>query len=731
MNRVVALVDMDCFYVQVEQKLQPQYKGKPCAVAQYKKWKGGGLIAVGYEARAFGVTRQMMGDDARKKCPDLHLFRVPELRGKADLTKYREAGAEVITVLSTFSQCVERASVDEAYIDLTEEVDRLLQHTDMINATDLPNTYVVGNDSDGVREKAVEDWLTSVYDGQEFSEANRRLAAGAKIAEDMRAEVYRVTGYRCSAGIGHNKMLAKLVCGFHKPNKQTVIPQDSVSGLFSTLPLTKIRHLGGKLGQSVMEQLQVENIGDLCRFTVKELQQYYGDKTGYWLYEVCRGTEREPVSARQLPKSIGCSKNFRGKEALDTRDKVRFWLAELSGEIVERLDKDKEMNKRVGRSLTVSIRYRSNPSSVSATRVCALTRYDRKKIEEDALALLQKFNTSAPHQAVWIPAIICLGLSAGKFQDESNGGAITAFLGNKNRETLPLPASQGQKESIASFFKSSVESSESDCLDNGKDSTLDTSFGDLSSQRKPSALGLLNKDTVSPPHKQINLVGIQSFFTKACSDGNNVQTSPVSQAGDQNHISKRVETNAGTGVVDKSEKKGFFAMRNCGKSESNIVPNTTCSESSNSVLMNTCTPNRQKESWSESVVEEYLKPRLPLNILESTLQTFTPKIQSTMTSLSPNSHSSNSTEISISDLAPDVKSDDDYVPCEKCQKRILVWDLPEHMDFHFAQDLQKSMAYKTPLLAKRKHQSTSPTKNKKLKTKQTNSKTIDSFFGKH
>ncbi|XP_021373087.1 DNA polymerase eta-like isoform X2 [Mizuhopecten yessoensis] len=204
MNRVVALVDMDCFYVQVEQKLQPHYKGKPCAVAQYKKWKGGGLIAVGYEARAFGVTRNMMGDDARKKCPGLHLFRVPELRGKADLTKYRDAGAEVITVLSTFSQCVERASVDEAYIDLTEEVDRIIQQAGKIKVTDLQNTYIVGNDGKG--ENGVEDWLTSVYDGQEFGEANQRLAVGAKIAEDMRAAVYRETGYRCSAGIGHNKV---------------------------------------------------------------------------------------------------------------------------------------------------------------------------------------------------------------------------------------------------------------------------------------------------------------------------------------------------------------------------------------------------------------------------------------------------------------------------------------------------------------------------------------------
>jgi DNA polymerase eta len=87
-DRVIALIDMDCFYVQVEERDQPELKGKPACVVQYKTWKGGGIISVNYEARAQGVTRQMRGDEAREKCPDIILYRVPELRGKADLTKY-------------------------------------------------------------------------------------------------------------------------------------------------------------------------------------------------------------------------------------------------------------------------------------------------------------------------------------------------------------------------------------------------------------------------------------------------------------------------------------------------------------------------------------------------------------------------------------------------------------------------------------------------------------------
>ena len=86
-DRVIVLVDMDCFYVQVEQRLQPEYRGKPCVVVQYKSWKGGSIVAVSYEAREFGVKRGLFGDDAKKLCPDCHLFRIPEKRGKADLER--------------------------------------------------------------------------------------------------------------------------------------------------------------------------------------------------------------------------------------------------------------------------------------------------------------------------------------------------------------------------------------------------------------------------------------------------------------------------------------------------------------------------------------------------------------------------------------------------------------------------------------------------------------------
>ncbi|EPS72276.1 hypothetical protein M569_02490, partial [Genlisea aurea] len=124
-SRVIAHVDMDCFYVQVEQRKQPSLRGLPTAVVQYNSWKGGALIAVGYEARKYGVKRSMRGDEAKKACPNIQLVQVPVARGKADLSVYRDAGAEVVSIISNKGRC-ERASIDEVYLDLTEAAEKML-----------------------------------------------------------------------------------------------------------------------------------------------------------------------------------------------------------------------------------------------------------------------------------------------------------------------------------------------------------------------------------------------------------------------------------------------------------------------------------------------------------------------------------------------------------------------------------------------------------------------------
>lgn len=110
--------------------------------------------------------------------------------------------------------------------------------------------------------------------------SNLRLLVGAAVANEIRAAIKQETGYECSAGIAHNKILAKLACGLNKPNKQTILPLNQISKLFDKLPLRKLRGLGGKFGEDVSSRCNITFIGELTKFSELELQQLYDAKYG-------------------------------------------------------------------------------------------------------------------------------------------------------------------------------------------------------------------------------------------------------------------------------------------------------------------------------------------------------------------------------------------------------------------------------------------------------------------
>ncbi|MCP9258395.1 DNA polymerase eta [Dirofilaria immitis] len=278
-RRIIALIDMDCFYVQVEQRLQPHLYNKPVAVVQHSSvnYKGGGLLAVSYEARPFGIKRGMFGEQAKALCPDLTLCYVPigEHIDKADITRYRDASAEVFKVLHEFDSriIVERASVDEAYLDLSALVQHIFETTDpsvkcfvyclkvpkkrlsnskifikrqwiagslyrRSNALDLfPTTHVA--DGADLNEEGIPDWK---YDRTESLHSFLTEACETK-------DEYKVLLASSLAGIGSSKMIAKLVCSRHKPGQQTVVFNEAISKVLKYTPINEVRNLGGKLGE--------------------------------------------------------------------------------------------------------------------------------------------------------------------------------------------------------------------------------------------------------------------------------------------------------------------------------------------------------------------------------------------------------------------------------------------------------------------------------------------------
>ncbi|XP_053731089.1 DNA polymerase eta isoform X1 [Synchiropus splendidus] len=638
-ERVVALVDMDCFYVQVEQRLNPELKNTPCVVAQYKTWKGGSIIAVSYEARAHGVTRNMWVDDAKQLCQDLRVARVRESHGKADLTHYREASVEVIEVMSRFA-VIERASIDEAYMDLTSAVQQRLKDLEAsgIDANLLKTTHIQGFphsnseldrdeeivlDKEALRSRGVQQWLSSVSGGSDSPEL--QLTVGALIVEEMRAAVAEHTGFRCSAGISHNKVLAKLACGLNKPNRQTVLPLESVAELFNSLPICKIRNLGGKLGSSITETLRIENMGELTRFSQAQLGQHFGDKTGQWLYDLCRGIEFEAVKPRQLPKSIGCSKNFPGKTSLATKEQVQYWLHQLALELEERLTKDREVNGRVAKLLTVGVRQLGDKRPSSFSRCCALVRYEAAKLAGDSFAIIKSLNTAGNQQAAWSPPLTLLHLSASKFSGAQARGGIAGFLSSD------VTSTQARLE--------------------------------------------------SPEPKAKQPGSIQSFFQKAAETQRQ-----------KTEVQHEVKEEGGSAPSTASPKKhsdisSFFSRRSA---ESGLQVNS---------LQETQLPDEDA-----AVSRDEKEPREELS---------------------------------------NTVSSEDLIQCQRCGRDVSVWEMPEHNDYHFAMDLQKSLSSSVASLSPSSLRPPGPSQLSRGKTKskgQTGpqpkrhchqgSGTLDSFFKK-
>ncbi|NWI45086.1 POLH polymerase, partial [Picathartes gymnocephalus] len=625
-ERVVALVDMDCFFMQVEQRLDPQLRGRPCAVVQYTEWQGGGIIAVSYEARAFGVSRGMWASEARALCPELALARVPQARGKADLTR-------------TFVQGLPGEPGPDPGGKGTRGADPSGKgtHRPPPPARGRPACFVSPESRahiispcdplcvpflEELRQRGLEEWLALLsFDNPDCPDL--QLTMGAVIVEEIRVAVEAATGFRCSAGISHNKTLAKLACGLNKPNRQTLVSARFVPQLFSQLPVSSIRNLGGKLGTAITDILGVEYIGELTQFSETELQTHFGDKTGSWLYDLCRGIEEEPVKNRYLPQSIGCSKNFPGKSALATQKAVQHWLLQLALELESRLNKDRSQNHRVARQLMVVIRQQGD---TRVSRLCALSRYDAQKMCNDAFTLIQTCNAAGAHQAAWSPPLISVQLSASKFSE-------------------PVTLSTG----IATFLTGDTQ----------PDGTATTS-------QNATSCGRARVKFFRSPSKELRQKpanAIESFFQKAAER-------QLSQAA--------AATSLPTGATAESaipsspehqERAGVgLASVQCDlespvkRSLSNVSP----------------TSPYKRFPQEELPLDATQTPSTPPS--SRTLLKLQPAMEGNEQNLPP------SPELTL--LPP--ASPGDQQCCEKCGQLVLVWEFPEHMDYHFALELQSS-----------------------------------------
>jgi DNA polymerase-4 len=291
MPRRVIHIDMDAFYASVEQRDRPELRGRPVAVGGPASSRGV-VAAASYEARRFGVRSAMPMARAVRLCPDLEIVR-------PDFLKYRAVSQQVFALYRAVTPLVEPLSLDEAYLDVTENA-----------------------------------W-------------NEPLAVN--VARRLKAMIRETTGLTASAGVAPNKFLAKIASAWRKPDGLTVIAPERVESFLKDLPVDALWGVGPVTARRLRAH-GIERLVDVRTADAAALRQAVGSMTD-WLVKLAAGDDDRPVEPNRPAKSSSSECTY--AEDLSDLGRIREEVAELARENAEWL-------RRHGlraRTVTIKVRY--------------------------------------------------------------------------------------------------------------------------------------------------------------------------------------------------------------------------------------------------------------------------------------------------------------------------------------------------------------------------------------
>ncbi|CAN8100082.1 unnamed protein product [Discula destructiva] len=441
--RVIAHIDLDAFYAQCEMRRLDLADDQPLVVQQWQ-----GLIAVNYPARDKGVARFTDINEAKKRCENLICQHVATWRegeehwayrddpvastDKVSLDPYRLQSRKILSVvkesLPAGLQKVEKASIDEVFLDLSAQVHAILlerfselgnppPYDDPTERLPMPSIAALDWKADALIDLDEEERETDDPDWDDVA-----ILIGSEIVRDVRAAVREKLRYTCSAGVAQNKMLAKLGSGSRKPNGQTVVRNRAIQKFLSGFKFTKIRNLGGKLGDQIVQTFGTDSVGELLLVPVEQLKLKLGDDTGVWVYNTLRGIDHSEVNARVQIKSMLSAKSFR--PSINNVNQAVKWLRIFVGDIFSRLVEEGVLENR-RRPRTINLHHRHGGQTKSRQGPIP----QGKTIDKDMLLDLAKqlLNQIVLEGKVWPCAN--LSLSVGGFDEGVTGNmGIGAFL---------------------------------------------------------------------------------------------------------------------------------------------------------------------------------------------------------------------------------------------------------------------------------------------------------------
>lgn len=289
-NRKIIHIDMDAFYASVEQMDNPELRGKPLAVGGSEI--RGVVSAASYEARKYGVRSAISGIQAKKLCPEL-IF----VRPRFD--RYKEISKKIRKIFLDYTDLVEPLSLDEAYLDVTE------------NKKGNPSATL--------------------------------------IAQEIRKRIFEEVGLTASAGISVNKFVAKIASDYNKPNGQKTVNPDEVEAFLEQLDVKKFYGIG-KVTAEKMYQLGLFTGFDLKQKSLEYLEKHFGN-SGLHYYQIVRGIHNSAVKPNRKIKSVGAERTF--NENLSSEIYMEERLQNIAKELEKRLQK----SKISGKTITLKIKY--------------------------------------------------------------------------------------------------------------------------------------------------------------------------------------------------------------------------------------------------------------------------------------------------------------------------------------------------------------------------------------
>ncbi len=288
--RKIIHIDMDAFYASVEQLDHPELRGKPVAVGGSEI--RGVVSAASYEARKYGVRSAISGVKAKKLCP--HLIFV-----KPRFERYQEISTEIRKIFYEYTDKVEPLSLDEAYLDVSQ------------NKKGLPSATF--------------------------------------IATEIREKIFEKLYLRASAGISVNKFLAKVASDINKPNGQKTIPPEEVIPFLEELPIEKFYGIG-KVTTSKMYQLGIFYGKDLKAKSLEFLKEHFKN-SGEHYYNIVRGIHNSPVTSHRVQKSVGTEHTFTKNLTSEV------FMVEKLKDFSKSLEKRLLRNNIAGKTVTLKIKY--------------------------------------------------------------------------------------------------------------------------------------------------------------------------------------------------------------------------------------------------------------------------------------------------------------------------------------------------------------------------------------